>query len=109
MDEAERLCDRLVIMDRGKVLVEGSPAELIRKHVGRQVIEVNEPDEAVCEFLRNSGLEMDDLGHRMIVYSGDGEAAFHAITERFCAGGCMLRQATLEDVFLRLTGRDLRE
>jgi len=109
LEEAARLCARLVIMDHGKILVEGAPRELVREHVGTGVVEVPEPTEELRSFVRERGLRVDDLGHRLIVYTGDGEELYHEITKRFCAGECLLRPATLEDVFLRLTGRDLRE
>jgi lipooligosaccharide transport system ATP-binding protein len=109
MDEAERICDRLVIVDSGKVLVEGAPRDLILKHAGKQVIEVAEPDGALREFVRDEKLMADDLGHRMIIYGSDGDSAFHKIVENYCTGGCSLRLSTLEDVFLRLTGRELRD
>jgi lipooligosaccharide transport system ATP-binding protein len=109
MDEAARLCDRLVIMDRGKILVEGKPGELVRKHVGHEVIEVANPDENLRRFLQAKGVESEDLGHRLILYGGKGEEIFHEIVGTYCKEGCTLRLATLEDVFLRLTGRDLRE
>jgi lipooligosaccharide transport system ATP-binding protein len=109
MEEASRLCDRLLIMDRGRVLVEGSPRDLVAAHAGRNVLEIPEPEEEVRRFVRERDLAMDDLGHRLIVYLGDGEELFREITARFCRDSCILRMATLEDVFLRLTGRDLRE
>jgi lipooligosaccharide transport system ATP-binding protein len=109
MEEAARLCDRIVIIDHGKVLVEGKPAELIRTHVGKEVIEVAEPDAELVRWVAGQNLEHENLGHRLIIYSKDGEDLFHAITTNYCTGGCDLRLATLEDVFLKLTGRDLRE
>ena len=96
-------------MDHGRILVEGAPRELVREHVGASVVEVPEPTEELRAFVRERGLRVDDLGHRLIVYAGDGEELYREITRRFCAGECLLRPATLEDVFLRLTGRDLRE
>jgi len=109
LDEAAQLCARLVIMDHGHILVEGAPRDLVREHVGAGVIEVPEPTQELRAFVRERGLRVDDLGHRLIVYTGDGERLYHEITGRYCAGECLLRPATLEDVFLRLTGRDLRE
>ncbi len=109
MDEAERLCDRLMIMDRGRILVEGAPAELIERHVGRQVIEITAPDEALHAYVKENGITADDAGDRIIIYSNQGVDGFQKISERFCSGSCSLRAATLEDVFLRLTGRALRE
>ena len=109
LEEAARLCTRLLIMDHGRILVAGSPRGLVREHAGASVVEVPEPPEGLREFVRERGLRVDDLGHRLIVYAGDGEALYREIAQRFCAGECLLRPATLEDVFLRLTGRDLRE
>jgi lipooligosaccharide transport system ATP-binding protein len=107
MDEAARLCDRLVIIDGGKILVEGKPRALVQRHVGHQVIEAADPTEALRVFVRERGLEHEDLGHRLTVYGG-GEDIYRGMRD-MCLEGCILRQATLEDVFLRLTGRELRE
>jgi len=109
MEEAARLCDRLIIMDRGKVLVEGSPADLVRSHIGGEVIEAAAPDDGMRNFLRERKILFEDLGHRLLVYQGADEALFERLARDFCPEGCTLRRATLEDVFLRLTGRDLRE
>ncbi|WP_429885811.1 ABC transporter ATP-binding protein [Geoalkalibacter halelectricus] len=109
MDEAARLCDRLIIVDRGKVLVEGAPEALIAAHVGREVIEVNRPDEPLRRFLHERRCAFEDLGARLVVYNHGSDDLFLHLTRDFCPGGCTLRQATLEDVFLRLTGRELRE
>ena len=109
MDEASRLCDRLVIMDYGRILVEGKPLDLIRAHLGREVIEVNNPTSVVREYIKSHCQQFEDLGHRLIIYSDEGSNLFHTISSRFREQGCLLRMATLEDVFLRLTGRELRE
>ena len=109
MDEASRLCDRLMIMDQGRILVEGEPAELIRQYVGRDIIEVAVPEEALRQFIRERNLQSEDLGHRLIIYLEDRDDLYHEIRERYCGEGCTLRMATMEDVFLKLTGRELRE
>lgn len=109
MDEATRLCDRLVIMDQGKILVEGKPADLIERHAGRYVIEVDKPDAELRTFIRSHDLHHDDLAHRIIIYDSVSEQLFHTLSSSYCSGNCMLRMATLEDVFLRLTGRELRD
>ncbi len=109
MDEAARLCDRLVIIDQGRILVEGEPRDLIRRHVGEHLIEIAAPGEALCAFVREQGLEHENLGYRLIVYAGENGDGLFAKIRGFEAQGCSLRQATLEDVFLRLTGRELRE
>jgi lipooligosaccharide transport system ATP-binding protein len=109
MEEAARLCDRLVIMDNGRILVEGRPHDLVQAHVGREVIEILAPEEPLREYVRQQGLEHEDLGHRLIIYSGESDELYHRLADTYCREGCTLRQATLEDVFLRLTGRELRE
>jgi lipooligosaccharide transport system ATP-binding protein len=109
MDEASRLCDRLLIMDHGRIVVEGKPADLIRQYVGQDVIEVAEPDAALRSYINTRGLQHEDFGHRMIIYEGNGGSLYHEISKHYCKEGCVLRMATLEDVFLKLTGRELRE
>jgi lipooligosaccharide transport system ATP-binding protein len=109
MEEAAQLCDRLVIMDQGRILVEGRPGELIHEHVGANVLEVEEPSAALVDFVRGSGLEHERLSRRLLVYTRAGEELFRQVTEGFCDRGCILRMATLEDVFLKLTGRELRD
>ncbi len=109
MEEASRLCDRLIILDGGRLLVEGKPAELVRRHVGRHVIEVVEPADGLTDFLRGKGVQYEIFGRRLIAAVEDGSAIYREISDRYCSGGCTMRMATLEDVFLRLTGRDLRE
>jgi lipooligosaccharide transport system ATP-binding protein len=109
MEEAARLCDRLVIMDHGRILVEGRPYDLVQAHVGREVIEILAPGQPLREYVRQQGLEHEDLGHRLIIYSGQSDDLYHRLVDTYCREGCTLRQATLEDVFLRLTGRELRE
>ncbi len=109
MDEAQRLCDRLIIMDQGKILVEGAPLDLIQKHVGKSVIEVIAPCTDLRQVLKEKGVIYEDVGQRLIIYSNDGENLYRDLLSEHCREGCMLRPATLEDVFLRLTGRELRE
>ena len=109
MDEASRLCDRLVIVDHGRILVEGKPEALIKEHVGRDVIEVAGPSDDLRNFIRSQPMTHEDLGHRLIIYGEESDKLFHEITGTFCEEECALRTATLEDVFLKLTGRGLRE
>jgi len=109
MEEASQLCDRLIIMDHGSILVQGKPKELIREHVGRDVIEISGPTEQLRSFVRSESLDVEDLGHRMVIYCEDRGALYEKITREFCREGCLMRMATLEDVFLKLTGRELRE
>jgi len=109
MEEASHLCDRLIILDKGRLLVEGKPAELVRRHVGRHVLEVAEPAAGLLEFLSQRSVPYENFGHRLIVYVEDGSELYRQISEQRCGGVCTMRMATLEDVFLRLTGRELRE
>jgi len=109
MEEASRLCERLIIMDHGEILVQGKPSELIREHTGRNVVEIAKPTDELREFIRSKDLSHDDLGHRILIYGEENDQLFDIIRERFCTDNCSLRMSTLEDVFLRLTGRQLRE
>jgi lipooligosaccharide transport system ATP-binding protein len=109
MDEASRLCDRLLILDHGRILVEGRPLELIHRFVGKEVVEVAFPEERLRRHVREQQWEHEDLGNRLIIYSRNGEDLYHLISRDYCEEGCHLRMASLEDVFLKLTGRGLRE
>ena len=109
MEEAERLCDRLVIVDHGQILVEGKPRELVREHVGHTVLEIADPDQQVRDFLAREACRVEDLDRRMLVYLDDGDELFLRLTRDVRTEGCTLRPAGLEDLFLKLTGRELRE
>ncbi len=109
MDEASRLCDRLIIMHHGKILVEGKPADLIRSHAGDHVVEIVNPGQEVKDFVIEHDYLHDVLDHRLIIYGKEADRLFEVIGDRFCVETCIKRLATLEDVFLRLTGRELRE
>ncbi len=108
MEEAERFCDRLCIVDNGLVTAEGEPRGLIETHVGRHVLEVETPEPEFLDAVRQGGWQSERSGRRFIVY-GRERAALVALRDRFCPEYGLLRPATLEDVFLRLTGRELRE
>ncbi|MDY0390576.1 MAG: ATP-binding cassette domain-containing protein [Desulfobulbus oligotrophicus] len=110
MEEAAQLCDRLVIMDHGQILVEGTPQELINDHVGQSLIELTgTQQEDLQRFLQEKNVAFDVMGERLVIYSNGDTALEQAIHEKFCSRECTFRAATLEDVFLRLTGRELRE
>jgi len=109
MEEAARLCDRLVIVDHGRILVEGAPAALVRERVGQAVLEIANPDQPIRGFLAREGCRVEDLGKRLLVHLDDGDALFRKLTREVRAEGCTLRPASLEDLFLKLTGRELRE
>jgi lipooligosaccharide transport system ATP-binding protein len=113
MDEAEQLCDRLVVVDKGAIMAEGSPAELIRQYSSREVLEVrfgSDRNAAVAEKIAGAGERIEVLPDRILVYSPNGEAELVKLTQ---AGlepvTSLVRRASLEDVFLRLTGRSLIE
>jgi lipooligosaccharide transport system ATP-binding protein len=109
MEEAERLCDRLVIIDHGRILVEGTPEELKTRYAGERVIEIIAPQEELAGFLTANQISFDDLGKRLVVYlAADGNLE-EQIRRDYCRDRCTFRSGTLEDVFLRLTGRELRE
>ncbi|MGA1073666.1 MAG: ABC transporter ATP-binding protein [Ilumatobacteraceae bacterium] len=113
MDEAEQLCDRLVVMDGGRIVAEGSPSELIRSHSTREVLELRYPastNEANATDVAGIGERQEILPDRILVYANDGEAALGEVH----AGGsrpesALVRRSSLEDVFLRLTGRSLAD
>ena len=109
MDEAAALCDRLVIMDHGKILEEGSPKQLVTRHVGGNVIEIPDPSPEVLAELDRRGVAYEHTSARILIYTSHAEEHFHELVEWSQAQACTLRTATLEDVFLKLTGRELRE
>jgi len=113
MDEAEQLCDRLVVMDKAKIVAEGSPRELIERYSTREVAELRfDPtiqDNLVPE-LEGLAERIEKLPDRVLLYTDDGEAAVVAVHDRGLRPETVLvRRSTLEDVFLRLTGRSLIE
>jgi lipooligosaccharide transport system ATP-binding protein len=111
MDEAEQLCDRLVVMDKAHIVAEGSPRELIAQHSSREVAELRfAPDvkESLDGQLEGLGERIENLPDRLLVYAADGEAVAAAVHERgLRPESVLVRRSTLEDVFLRLTGRSL--
>jgi lipooligosaccharide transport system ATP-binding protein len=109
MEEAAQLCDRLVIVDHGKILVDGSPEALIAAHAGRHVLEVEGPEDRLRRFIAEKEVAHDDLGERVILYTPEDSTLNDTIRDQFCMDKCTFRNGTLEDVFLRLTGRELRE
>lgn len=109
MNEAESLCDRLLIMDHGKIISEGRPRHLIAEHAAESVIEVDGPDDELRHYIRERAIRHDDLGERMIIYTEANGELEQDIRKRFCVEACLFRAGNLEDVFLRLTGRELRE
>ena len=109
MDEAQQLCDRLVIMEKGKILVEGRPQELIESQVGRGVVEIINPEPGMEEALRNIGWSPEKGSDRIFVYTNDRRSVRERLLKEPPHANVVARDATLEDVFLRLTGRGLKE
>jgi lipooligosaccharide transport system ATP-binding protein len=113
MEEASQLCDELVIMHEGHILVHGSPRELIREHTTREVVEVFEPPADVqseLERLASVAERVEKLADRWLLYTNDGEPLLAKVRALgMDAGSVWLRGGTLEDVFLALTGRGLLE
>ena len=113
MDEAEQLCDRLVVMDKGKIVAEGSPRELIERYSTREVVELRFDETRPDDFAYwTDGLvsRVESLPDRVLLYTDDGDAAAHGIHERgLVPESVLVRRSTLEDVFLHLTGRTLIE
>ncbi len=113
MDEAEQLCDRLVVMDAGRIVAEGSPRDLITNYSTREVLELrfnagkNSEHEAQLTGL---GERLEVLADRVLVYTQDGESALREVHARgMRPESSLVRRSSLEDVFLRLTGRSLEE
>ena len=113
MDEAEQLCDYLVVMDKAKIVAEGSPRQLINEHSTREVLELRFAD-GVRESLngRLDGLadRVEELPDRLLLYTTDGERTLEQVNQReIPIESALVRRSSLEDVFLRLTGRSLIE
>jgi lipooligosaccharide transport system ATP-binding protein len=109
MDEAENLCSRLAIMDHGGIIARGRPRDLISEHAAESVIEIDGPGEDLRKYIREQAVEHDDLGERLIIYAEPRGELENQIRDKFCVESCRFRAGNLEDVFLRLTGRELRE
>jgi lipooligosaccharide transport system ATP-binding protein len=113
MDEAEQLCDRLIVVDKGTIMAEGAPAELIRLHSSREVLEVrfgSDRNAVVADQLAGVGDRVEVLPDRILIYAADGESVLaHLLGLGLEPTTSLVRRSSLEDVFLRLTGRTLIE
>lgn len=109
MEEATLLCDRLIILDHGRIVEQGVPEPLIEKHIGTDVIEIPSASQEIIADLRARGLEFELHRGRLYVYSRDRDRDYGWIRSEAPGSGLTLRRATLEDVFFKLTGRELRE
>ena len=111
MDEAEQLCDRLVVMDRGSIVAEGSPSELIARHVEREVVELRfaaGSQDGAMSRLEDLSERIEELADRILIGTADGDATTAAVHERGVQPeSVLIRRSTLEDVFLSITGRTL--
>src|SRR6266704_5027780 len=114
MDEAEQLCDRLVVMDGGRIAAEGSPWQLIERHVTREVVELRFPpgedQDDIAGKVDGLADRVEVLADRLLVYTANGDEALDAVRARgLDPATSLVRRSTLEDVFLRLTGRRLED
>ncbi len=111
MDEAEQLCDRLIVMDKGKIMAEGSPADLMKKYSSKEVLEVrfgSSGNAEAAKKLEKVGDRLEVLPDRILVYTENGEKALEKVTKLGLNPiTSLVRRSSLEDVFLRLTGRTL--
>jgi len=110
MDEAAELCDRTLIMDNGKIIEQGAPAELVKKHIGEEVLEVDYNDQ-IMKTLQEKFPEarFEVLNDRIRVFTTQPHGVFENFLREHPTSGATIRNANLEDVFLKLTGRRLRE
>ena len=108
LDEAARLCDRLVIMDNGKILVEGTPVDLVKQYVGNEVVEIEKSDEVLSCLSKNS-ISFEVIGDSVQVATDSSREIAKILFDQCSPHKVLTRPATLEDVFLKLTGRKLKE
>jgi lipooligosaccharide transport system ATP-binding protein len=113
MDEAEQLCDRLMVMDKGEIMAEGSPSELIKKYSTKEVLEVrfgSDRNSQMVEQLQSFAERLEELPDRLLLYTESGEDLLaRIVAANIHPNTSLVRRSSLEDVFLRLTGRSLIE
>jgi lipooligosaccharide transport system ATP-binding protein len=110
MEEAEELCDHLVIIDNGKIIAEGKPRSLVEKYVEGDVLEIATNEDLASYLKENHGqLHFEKVENKVHIFSKDPEQLLRDIVGKFRIESTLIRKATLEDVFLELTGRELRE
>ena len=111
MDEAEQLCDRLVVMDKGRIMAEGSPSDLIKQYSSKEVLEVrfgSSQNKEVAKQIEGLGERTEVLPDRILIYAENGEKILEQIVKLGLSPvTSLVRRSSLEDVFLRLTGRSL--
>jgi len=110
MEEAAQLCDRIVIMNNGKIIEEGKPPELVEKHIGKKVIEITYEEE-ILTLLNSSfhDVKHEEIGDKIHIFTNHPEEVSAKILKKFPLKEVLIRDANLEDVFLNLTGRKLRD
>jgi lipooligosaccharide transport system ATP-binding protein len=111
MEEAERICDRVAIMDHGKILAIGTPDSLVREHIGQEVFEVQLKESEVLYFanrMRNLGVTYQSHQNGLNLYFKENQVPSKWF-DMFAGYKSILRHANLSDVFMKLSGRDLRE
>ncbi|HET9252074.1 MAG TPA: ABC transporter ATP-binding protein [Candidatus Eisenbacteria bacterium] len=109
MEEAAQLCDRVIVIDNGAILLEGTPAGLVEREVGRTVVEAWNFTDEFAAFLRGLPGRVEVVGDRLYFYPRESDHIERLLEERFEHQERLIRRATLEDVFLKLTGRALRD
>jgi lipooligosaccharide transport system ATP-binding protein len=109
MEEAARLCDRLVVMDKGRILKQGTPQSLVEKHVAKGVLEIPSSSEVLADLKNMSSVVFDEIGGRLHIYTNEPETILAELRKNHPIERSVVRDATLEDVFFRLTGRELRD
>jgi len=110
MDEATQLCDRIIIMDHGKIIEKGKPSDLIKKHVGEEVLEVlysEETMECLKQYFPNA--RIDVVSDKIQVFTNKPRGTIAKVLEEESFKGALIRDSNLEDVFLKLAGRSLRD
>jgi lipooligosaccharide transport system ATP-binding protein len=109
MDEAAQLCDRIMIMDYGKIIEKGKPADMVKKHVGEEVLEVLFSEEAMTCLKQNfPDARIDVVGDKIQVFAHKPRGVLAKVLEEASFKGALIRNSNLEDVFLKLAGRSLR-
>ena len=109
MEEASQLADRVIVMNEGKILLEGQPEVLVQNEVGQEVVELWNVTDATREFIEQQDWPMESVEGRLYICDRVGGEVAHAIESRFPEQDRQIRHATLEDVFLRRTGRALKD
>jgi len=110
MEEAAQLCDSIAILDNGKIVEEGNPKDIVRKHVGKDILEISYSEE-ILSFLKGAYPDAREevVGDKINVFANEPERILSDVLEKFSPSEAIIRDANLEDVFLKLTGRRLRD